>query len=180
MSNAKHGARFLQARRLVLLGFNQQRVQRYTCLSANQIRKVAKELEDEGYEIRRKPGPSVLTRNIVKQKDQTLEASLFTNVYIRVAGFDHAKLRLNIEHLITAYREYKVLRSDIPGADDANLLTFDSCAQLIEGLRITDLDDVNAAILTQCNSRECGAYHYVAIQQRNMSDRCPFCSASSA
>ncbi|HFQ4862422.1 TPA: FlhC family transcriptional regulator [Vibrio vulnificus] len=155
---------------MALIGYISQIIMIETGLTYKQIRRLYKELKDEGLTFRRKSHKVRGGATIIHSHTSKIEASLLMQLYYNIAG--EAALRsINIDALHVAYQMYCAIRNETPG---------------IKGIRWQMLDITDAWCLAQeLRSGEamietcpgCKCNYFTSVNQRT-SVNCPFCLSS--
>lgn len=168
--NSNSLARWITARNMALAGYITKIIMVETGLTYKQVRRMYKELEDEGLEVFRKSRTARGGATLIHSHTSKIEASLLMQLYYNIAG--EAALRsINIDALHVAYQMYCAIRNETPG---------------IKGIRWQMLDITDAWCLAQelrsgeamietCHSCKCN--YFTSVNQRT-SVNCPFCLSS--
>ncbi|WP_347364515.1 FlhC family transcriptional regulator [Vibrio vulnificus] len=165
--NSNSLARWITARNMALAGYITKIIMVETGLTYKQVRRMYKELEDEGLEVFRKSRTARGGATLIHSHTSKIEASLLMQLYYNIAG--EAALRsINIDALHVAYQMYCAIRNETAG---------------IKGIRWQMLDITDAWCLAQelrsgqamietCHSCKCN--FFTSVNQRTSVD-CPFC-----
>lgn len=172
----------LAVRRLALLGLGTDQISSIVGLSSSKFDGIVKEvLSETGKKRLTPPGPRKFVKNLMSKRSGVLEASVFINIYINLRGLDNALSKINVDDLIESYRQYLVVRTNVPKQlQMQEPLDFQKAAVLVRAILTTDytVDDLeNSAIVHECKSKHCGAYYYTAIGQNISDEKCPFCKS---
>lgn len=163
---------------MALRGYRTNSVSVQTLLSKNQIRRIFKELSDQGYDVSRKSGKPPSPAYIIRKRAAAVEAALLVSTYFSLYGQDPLKpfVDVDIDTLNTAYDYYLEYRKDLPGIGDNQVsqpLSIDSCYSIISGLRTRDMHADEVALIERC--KRCNSIYLYAIRQSSRPD-CVFCN----
>ncbi|MCG3760916.1 regulator [Vibrio cincinnatiensis] len=158
------------ARNMALIGYISQIIMIETGLTYMQIRRLYKELKDEGLTIRRKSHKVRGGATIIHSHTSKIEASLLMQLYFNITG-KSALRSININTLHSAYELYSSVRSETLGMHGARwqMLDITDAWCLAQELRSGE------AMIETCPSCKCN--YFTSVNQRT-SVNCPFCLSS--
>lgn len=170
--NSNSLARWILARNMALAGYVTKIIMIETGLTYKQVRRMYKELEDEGLEIYRKSRTSRGGATLIHSHTSKIEASLLMGLYYNIAG-EEALRSINIDSLHVAYQMYCSIRNEVPGMKGARwkMLDITDAWCLAQELRSGE------AMIETCHSCKCN--YFTSINQRT-SVNCPFCKITSS
>lgn len=167
MTSPSKLAQWVAARQMAFAGYATRIILIETGLTHKQVRRLYRELEEEGHKLVRKSRTLRTGATIISSQTAKIQASLLMTLYWTIGG-EGVLRSINIEALTKAFRLYHAIRKEVPGMRGGRWLPFDITDAwcLAQELRS------DQAMLEQCHSCEC--IFFTSINQRTLT-YCPYC-----
>ncbi|HGS4535089.1 TPA: FlhC family transcriptional regulator [Vibrio cholerae] len=163
---------WIAARHMALAGYITKIIMIETGLTYKQVRRLYKDLENDGYELKRKSRTFRGGATLIQSHTSKIQASLLMQLYCNIGGEVVLK-SVQITALNKAFRMYHAIRKEVSGMKGARWAPFDITDAwcLASELRSGD------GMMEYCDTCQCT--YFTSVNQRTCVE-CPFCAAEKS